>query len=114
MNLPRSTSRAATAPRPRRIRIAAALAGGAAAVVALTGCSGLEYRENICGNGEYPVLSVGDTGSSCVPDGDEPPAGSVRYPKGKVPTQVDDKWDLYWNTHTLDKDGNIVTVPDAG
>ncbi|MEU6366707.1 hypothetical protein ABZ876_13500 [Streptomyces sp. NPDC046931] len=63
---------------------------------------------------EYPVLTVGDTGSACVGEGDQPPAGYVRYPKGKVPQQVDDKWDVYWRTHTLDKDGNVIDAPDAG
>ncbi|WP_343240075.1 hypothetical protein [Streptomyces sp. SID12488] len=85
----------------------------AAAVVALTGCSTFEYSEAICGGGEYPVMSVGSTGSSCVSDKEEPPAGSVRYPKGKVPQEVDDKWDVYWDTHTLDRDGKTITVPDA-
>ena len=53
------------------------------------------------------------TGSACVPDAEEPPAGYARYPEGKVPQQVDDKWDVYWDTHTLDKDGNTVAAPDA-
>ncbi|WP_327315770.1 SCO0607 family lipoprotein [Streptomyces sp. NBC_01235] len=93
--------------------IVAALASGAA-VVALTGCAGFEYQEDICSSGEYPVLAVGDTGSACVSDKEEPPAGFVRYPEGKVPQQVDDTWDVYWDTHTLDKDGNIIDIPDAG
>nr|WP_229695541.1 hypothetical protein [Streptomyces lacrimifluminis] len=112
--MPRRTGRAATAIRPGRVRIAAAALVSAAAVVALTGCSGFEYVENVCGSDEYPVLSVGSTGSSCVSDKEEPPAGSVRYPKGKVPQEVGDKWDVYWETHTFDKDGKIITVPDAG
>ncbi|MEU6222572.1 hypothetical protein [Streptomyces sp. NPDC047042] len=111
MYLPRRTSRAAAALRPGRVRIAAAALVSAAAVVALTGCSGFEYTENICADDEYPVLTVGSTGSSCVSDKEEPPAGSVRYPEGKVPQEVDDKWDVYWATHTLDKDGNIIDVP---
>ncbi|MFC5800157.1 SCO0607 family lipoprotein [Streptomyces formicae] len=113
MTTPRRTDRPATAFRPARLRAAAALAG-AAAVVVLTGCSGLEYREDVCSEGEYPVLTVGGTGSACVSDGEEPPAGFTRYPEGKVPQQVDDKWDVYWRTHTLDKDGNIIDAPDAG
>ncbi|MDX3457340.1 hypothetical protein PV396_36205 [Streptomyces sp. ME02-8801-2C] len=112
--MPRRTSRAAAALRPGRVRIAAAALVSAAAVVALTGCSGFEYTENICGSDEYPVLSVGSTGSSCVSDKEEPPAGSARFPEGKVPKEVDDKWDVYWATHTLDKDGNIIDVPAAG
>ncbi|MFF0425128.1 SCO0607 family lipoprotein [Streptomyces sp. NPDC004520] len=106
--------RPATAPRPGRFRFVAAALASAAAVVSLTGCAGLEYKEDVCSSGEYPVLSVGGTGSACVPDKQEPPAGFVRYPEGKVPQQVDDKWDVYWNTHTLDKDGNIIDAPAAG
>ncbi|MER7723233.1 hypothetical protein [Streptomyces sp. NPDC096323] len=96
--------------RPARI-IAAALVS-AAAVVALTGCSG--YVESICGGGEYPVMTVGGTGSACVKDSEEPPKGYTRYPEGKVPKHVDDKWDVYWRTHTLDKNGNIIEAPEAG
>ncbi|MFF5724749.1 SCO0607 family lipoprotein [[Kitasatospora] papulosa] len=111
-------SRRTNSPAPRvrsgRARVVAAALTGALAVVALTGCAGFEYREDICSDGEYPVLSVGGTGSACVPDAEEPPAGFARYPEGKVPEQVDDKWDVYWDTHTLDKDGNTVVAPDAG
>ncbi|MGV9454680.1 SCO0607 family lipoprotein [Streptomyces sp. NPDC003635] len=92
--------------RSRQI-LGAALAGSAAAVL-LTGCAGLEYREAICSNGSYPVLTVNGTGSDCVPDGEEPAKGYTRYPEGKVPEHVDDKWDVYWRTHTLDENGKIV------
>ncbi|MGW2046933.1 SCO0607 family lipoprotein [Streptomyces sp. NPDC001858] len=110
----RRTYRPTSASRPGRIRLAAAAAVmSVAAVAALTGCS-LAYEENICSNGEYPVLAVGSTGSSCVTNGEEPPAGTARYPEGKVPKQVDDKWDLYWTTHTLDENGDIVDAPVAG
>lgn len=108
------TNRPSTVPRPGRFRLVAAALASAAAVVALTGCAGFEYEEDVCGSGEYPVLSVGGTGSACVSDGQEPPAGFARYPEGKVPRQVDDQWDVYWNTHTLDKDGNVIDAPDAG
>ncbi|MFE5241538.1 SCO0607 family lipoprotein [Streptomyces sp. NPDC056627] len=113
MNLPRRTNRAATASRPGRARSIAAALASAAAVVALGGCAGIEYKEDICSKGEYPVLSVGGTGSACVPDKEEPSAGYARYPEGKVPQQVDDEWDVYWDTHTLDKDGDIIDAPDA-
>ncbi|GGS52559.1 hypothetical protein AB0E75_16980 [Streptomyces griseoviridis] len=99
MNAPRRTA-------PFRL---AALAAGAA-LLALTGCAGFEYRENICGGGEYPVLAVGSSGSACVADAEEPPAGYARYPEGKVPKQVDDKWDVYWNTHTLDENGKLIDI----
>jgi hypothetical protein len=57
------------------------------------------------------VLSVGATGSACVSDGEEPAAGYARYPRGKVPQEVGDKWDVYWETHTLDENGKIIDVP---
>ncbi|MET7646278.1 hypothetical protein ABZS83_22155 [Streptomyces sp. NPDC005426] len=109
MRVARRTSPSATI-RPARL-IAAALAS-AAAVVALTGCSG--YVEDICSGGEYPVSAVGSTGSACVKNDEEPPKGYTRYPEGKVPQHVDDKWDVYWRTHMLDKDGTIVDAPEAG
>ncbi|MEU8566852.1 hypothetical protein AB0C51_00555 [Streptomyces pathocidini] len=90
-------------------RVASGVLASAVALVTLTACAG--YREDVCSEGEYPVLSVGGTGSACVSNGEQPPAGFARYPEGKVPRQVDDKWDKYWNTHTLDKKGNII---DAG
>ncbi len=37
----------------------------------------------------------------------------MKYPQGKVPRQVDDKWDLYWDTRTLDKDGRVIDAPAA-
>ncbi|CAL9391615.1 hypothetical protein SUDANB145_01277 [Streptomyces sp. enrichment culture] len=107
MRLPLTTTRR---PAGRSRLLLAALVGGAA-VVALTGCSG--FQDDICGGGEYPVLFVGSTGSACVPDGEEPPKGYARYPEGKVPQQVDDKWDVYWRTHTLDENGTVIDAPDT-
>ncbi|MEV0118439.1 hypothetical protein AB0H77_35210 [Streptomyces sp. NPDC050844] len=112
--MPHRTSQSTAAVRRGGIRVVTAALASAAAVVVLTGCAGLEYKEDICSSGEYPVMSVGGTGGACVSDKKDPPAGFVRYPKGKVPQQVDDKWDVYWNTHTVDKDGNIIDAPDAG
>ncbi|KUO20989.1 SCO0607 family lipoprotein [Streptomyces dysideae] len=86
-----------------------ALAGAAVAAV-LTGCS---IKEASCGGGEYPVMTVGSTGSACVSNGEEPPEGYVRYPEGKVPEQVGDKWDTYWSTHTIDKNGKIIEVAEG-
>ncbi|MFD4632389.1 SCO0607 family lipoprotein [Streptomyces sp. NPDC058284] len=94
--------------RPARAAVGLALAGVAAAV--LTGCS---TEDATCGGGEYPVLRVGSSGSACQPDGEEPPKGYARYPEGKVPEHVGDKWDKYWNDHTLDKDGNIIKLKDG-
>ncbi|MFD7321676.1 SCO0607 family lipoprotein [Streptomyces sp. NPDC059875] len=110
----RRTSRTATAsPRGKYRAAAAAAFASAAAIVALTGCS-FAYEEDICSEGEYPVLTVGGTGSACVANGEQPPEGFTRYPEGKVPQQVDDEWDVYWRTHTLDREGNIIDAPDAG
>ncbi|MDL5205687.1 hypothetical protein [Streptomyces sp. ALI-76-A] len=87
-----------------------ALALAAASAALLVGCS---TEDASCGGGEYPVLAVGSTGSACVSDGEEPPKGYVRYPEGKVPEHVGDKWDTYWNTHTVDENGKIIKAPDA-
>ncbi|MFG2313375.1 SCO0607 family lipoprotein [Streptomyces sp. NPDC048566] len=109
MNVPRTIRIAA--PRRARSRVLAAALTGTAAVAALTGCAGFEYREAVCGGGEYPALTVGGTGSACFSDKEEPSAGYTRYPAGKVPKEVDDKWDVYWRTHTVDEDGKITSVP---
>ncbi|MFF1647286.1 SCO0607 family lipoprotein [Streptomyces sp. NPDC058240] len=102
--------RVASARSGRRLsRSAVGLALASVTVAALTtGCS---LEDAICGGGEYPVMTIGSTGSACVPDDEDPPKGYVRYPKGKVPEHVDDKWDKYWRTHSVDKDGRIVEVP---
>ncbi|MEU7576165.1 hypothetical protein AB0B50_00965 [Streptomyces sp. NPDC041068] len=95
----------------------AGLAPAGATVAVLTSCS---VQDAICGGGEYPVLAVGSSGSACIPKGDacvpkgeEPPEGYACYPQGKVPERVGDKWDEYWNTHTIDKDGRTVTLKDG-
>jgi hypothetical protein len=63
----------------------------------------------ICGSDHYPVKAVGNTtGRDCVREGQEPPAGYVRYPAGKVPKHVGDKWDEYWSTVVVDERGNVV------
>ncbi|GAB2855938.1 hypothetical protein GCM10022221_64440 [Actinocorallia aurea] len=108
----RGTERTATTSRRAKARVGGAALAGAAALATLTGCSGFEYREDICNTAEYPALSVGGTGSACFPDGAEPAAGYARYPEGKVPQQVGDKWDLYWDTRTLDENGDIIAAPD--
>ncbi|MEU5087621.1 hypothetical protein [Streptomyces sp. NPDC021356] len=76
----------------------------------LTACS---TEDAVCGGGEYPVQAVGSTGSACTPQGKEPPKGYVRYPEGKVPETVGDKWDEYWNTHVIDKNGHISEARDG-
>ncbi|WP_217140322.1 SCO0607 family lipoprotein [Streptomyces sp. AC627_RSS907] len=82
----------------------------AVAAAVLTGCA---TEDAICGGGEYPVLAIGSTGSACAPNGEEPPEGYTRYPEGKVPEHVGDKWDTYWETHTVDKDGRVIEVPEG-
>ncbi|MEG3628820.1 SCO0607 family lipoprotein [Streptomyces poriticola] len=107
------TGRRALARRRSGVRgAAAAVLAGAAAAVALTGCS-IDFRDAVCGGGEYPVMTVGGTGSACVPDDEQPPEGYVRYPEGKVPKHVDDKWDVYWRTHMVDENGDIVDAPEV-
>jgi len=82
--------------------LAAALAAGL-----LSGCS---FREAICGSDEYPVAAVDSTtGRACVPDGEDPPVGYVRFPAGKVPEHVDDEWDRYWHEHKLNDRGQEVS-----
>ncbi|CAM5440748.1 Lipoprotein OS=Streptomyces tendae OX=1932 GN=GUR47_05425 PE=4 SV=1 [Streptomyces tendae] len=49
-----------------------------------------------------------------MPNGEEPPQGYTRYPEGKVPEHVGDKWDTYWQTHTVDEHGKVVEVPEGG
>lgn len=75
-----------------------------AVVLAAGGCS---FEEAICSSGEYPVAAVRSrTGRACTPDGEEPPAGFVRFPAGRVPEHVGDEWDRYWATHTMDENGH--------
>ncbi|WP_353850194.1 hypothetical protein [Streptomyces phaeoluteigriseus] len=78
----------------------------------LTGCS-LRTEEATCG-GEHPVPAVGGTDGTCVPNGEEPPAGCARCPEGKLPEIVGDEGDTYGSTRTLDERGNVVAAPDAG
>lgn len=80
----------------------------AAAAFSLTGCS---IQEASCSDGEYPAMAVGDTGDDCFPNGEEPPKGYTRYPEGKVPKYVGDKWDTYWQSHTVDGNGKIIKTP---
>jgi hypothetical protein len=80
------------------------------ALLAVTGCS---IKDASCGGGKYPVMTAGDKGSSCVPNGEKPRRGCIRYPEGKVPERVGDKWDKCWETHTVDERGKIVKAPDA-
>jgi hypothetical protein len=85
-----------------------ALAIGMTAVL-VSGCS-LSFADRICNDGEYPVMGAANpAGGMCVPNGEEPPGGYVRYPAGKVPQHVDDKWDLYWSHVTTDVYGNVVS-----
>ncbi|WP_251091572.1 hypothetical protein [Streptomyces sp. Caat 7-52] len=82
---------------------------GVGAGLLVTGCG---VREEMCLPGHYQVLAVNDFGGDCIRDGEEPPAGWARYPKGKVPRYVGDEWDRYWSTRTLDENGRIVALPN--
>ncbi|MGW4201741.1 SCO0607 family lipoprotein [Streptomyces sp. NPDC004726] len=91
----------------RRSSLAAGTVAAAVTVLLTTGCSAME--ENQCRGGEYPVIGVGpEGGGACVPNGEEPGDGYVRYPEGKVPKKVDDKWDVYWRDHYVDENGKEV------
>ena len=92
-----------------RIGCRGAVATAATAVTAIMLATGCSFQDRICGSDQYPVKAVGTTtGRTCVPNGQEPPAGYVRYPDGKVPEHVDDEWDKYWRTVVVDEHGNIV------
>lgn len=92
------------------VRPVMVLAGVSLAVDLLViGCS---TAESICGGDEYPVLAVNGTGSACVPEKEQPPQGYTRYPAGKEPRHVGDKWDTYWQSHTVDEKGAVVPAPD--
>ncbi|BCB91740.1 SCO0607 family lipoprotein [Phytohabitans suffuscus] len=86
-------------------RHAAAVAAASLPAALLAGCG---FRDAICGSDQYPVLQVGGTGRQCVSESDGPPAGWTRFPAGKEPKHVDDEWDVYWRTHTIDESGEIV------
>jgi hypothetical protein len=83
-------------------------AGLLAGMLLVGGCS---IRDAMCRSGEYPVKAVhSTTGGACVKNGEDPPAGYVRYPAGKVPKHVGDEWDKYWSEHELDERGNEVAA----
>jgi len=102
------TKRESPVRRTSRAGLLSLLAMTGVTAALLTGCS---IEQASCGGDEYPVLAVGSTGSACVPNGEEPPKGYARYPEGKVPEHVGDKWDVYWETHTLDESGKIIKAP---
>lgn len=80
-----------------------------AAMAAAFLAGGCTIQDAICGGDDYPVKLIGSTtGGDCVPEGEEPPAGYVRYPAGKVPKHVDDEWDKYWSDRALDAQGNEI------
>jgi hypothetical protein len=90
----------------RRTRTGTTLAAALTATLLTAGCG----QDAICGSDSYPVKAVGTTtGQDCVPEGQEPPAGYVRYPDGKVPQRVGDKWDEYWSKVVVDDKGAVVS-----
>ena len=90
-----------------RIFRPAALALTAVGVAALLGGCG---QDAICGSGDYPVLQTGGTGRQCVAKDQEPPAGWSRFPADQEPKHVDDEWDVYWRTHTIDASGKTINA----
>ncbi|WP_328466428.1 SCO0607 family lipoprotein [Streptomyces sp. NBC_00448] len=91
-----------------RASMVGAVLVGAAVVATSTAC-GVDLRDRECTSNEYPVQAVGpEGGGQCVTKGKEPPAGTVRYPKGQEPKRVGDKWDLYWQDHGLDANGKLI------
>lgn len=97
-----------------RLRRTVILILAATVVTGLAGACSADLRDHICGEHEYPTAAIGYEGGSgsCVPEGQQPPKGEVRYPKGEVPQHVDDTWDTYWQKHALDADGKLITDPD--
>ncbi|WP_433073080.1 SCO0607 family lipoprotein [Dactylosporangium sp. CA-052675] len=79
-------------------------------ILALLPVTGCDMRERVCRSQEYPVKAVGNrTGAACVPEGQQPPAGYVRYPAGQEPVYVDDEWYRYWQTKVVDEHGTVVS-----
>ncbi|MBM2615875.1 hypothetical protein JIG36_09935 [Actinoplanes sp. LDG1-06] len=85
--------------------VALALAATSVAML-LAGC----IQDAICGSDDYPVLQTGGTGRQCVPSDQDPPAGFSRFPEGQEPKHVDDEWDVYWRTHTVDQSGKTISA----
>ncbi|MDY7087156.1 MAG: hypothetical protein SYR96_18825 [Actinomycetota bacterium] len=90
--------------RLRRAAVPAVVAAGVALL--LGGC----LKDAICGSDDYPVLQIDGSGRQCVPKGQEPPTGFTRFPEGQVPKHVDDEWDVYWRSHTVDKSGKTISA----
>ncbi|AEV87304.1 lipoprotein [Actinoplanes sp. SE50] len=91
-----------------RLLTVATVAAMTLACLVLSGCT---FQDAECSDGEYPAAQVDGPGSYCVPDGQEPDPGFVRYPAGRVPRHVGDEWDVYWQSHRLDAQGN--EIPDG-
>ncbi|MER5434650.1 hypothetical protein [Streptomyces sp. NPDC002588] len=97
----------------RRVRRALGLTLVAATAAGLLSACSFSMADAQCGGGEYPVLAVNSSGGACVENGQEPPKGYARYPEGKAPETVGDKWDKYWSTRTVDENGKIVAIPEG-
>ena len=76
----------------------------AAGALSTSGCG----ADAICGSDSYPVIQVGGPGSACQVEGSDPRPGYARYPAGKEPRHVDDPWDVFWRSHTVNRAGDIV------
>ncbi len=80
-----------------RTRSRAAWRAAAVAPLVATLASGCLFAgERLCADDEYSALFLEDgrlMGGTCVPSGEEPPAGYVRWPRDLEPTYLRDRDD---------------------
>lgn len=107
---PTMTRLVAMGLRTYRRRAAAATLAVATTALFAAGCG----SDAVCGSGDYPVIQVGGPGSACQREGVDPSPGYARYPAGKEPRHVDDEWDVFWRTHTVNRSGDIVELGPGG
>ncbi len=93
----------------KKLSLPVALGASVVALLSLSACSGIS--QGICGGDEYPVAQIGTAGTACQANGTDPAEGYTRYPEGKTPQKVGDKWDTYWQEHVLDANGNEAPAP---
>ncbi|MGH1551367.1 SCO0607 family lipoprotein [Streptomyces sp. L7] len=95
----------------KRTRVAVLTAAPISAAGLLSACS-FTTADAMCSSGEYPVLVPGSTRGRRLREERRHPAERLPrgYPKSKVPQHVDDKWDMYWQTHTVDTKGHITAA----
>lgn len=80
---------------PRARSRAHLLLAAVVSVSALTACD--VYVERPCAEGEDPVYALDNpTGMHCLPQGRPEPPGWARYPPGRVPQEVGDRYYRSW------------------